>query len=180
MARLREDVPLMWYLTHMWPCVNPPLPLCELATRMLCLDPGMDDTFLSKRGYFSAGPLVGRLLVQGGGRRTFQVALRRVLRISVRLVHHENIPGRPASDWSVVRIHHWLGYFSAGPLVGRVLVEGGGCRTFQVVLRRVLQISVRLVHHENIPVRPASDWSVVRIHRWSGYFSAGPLVGRVR
>ena len=39
-----------------------------------CLDAGLDDTFLAKRGYFSAGPLVGRVLAEGA-RRVFQAVL---------------------------------------------------------------------------------------------------------
>eukprot|EP00959_Pyramimonas_sp_CCMP1952_P427472 8952811-Pyramimonas_sp.AAC.1 len=46
----------------------------------------------------------------------------------------ENIPARPVSDWSVVRI-----YPHALPCI-------------------------RLVRHENVPARSASDWSVMRIY----------------
>eukprot|EP00976_Prorocentrum_cordatum_P000612 12322-Prorocentrum_minimum.AAC.3 len=35
---------------------------------------------------------------------------------------------------------------------------------FRIVFACVKQVDLRLVHHENIPTLPASDWSIMRIY----------------
>eukprot|EP00959_Pyramimonas_sp_CCMP1952_P371249 7774483-Pyramimonas_sp.AAC.3 len=97
------------------------------------------------------------------------------------------MPALPASDWLSGRVHDVLSLLSGHTgWLGRVLVlrwthplarmgvsspvdtpGGGGLDASRLLVPSRLSNlpeRVRLVRRENIPARPASDWSVVRIY----------------